>query len=74
MAFVTAVAGAPAAPTGPGGPDGHLANTHNVIRHVAVELKNLRFLSFFRNPSFSTFLPLPVSGRLANTPEPVYRG
>ena len=37
MAFVTAVARAPAAPTGPEGPDGHLANTTNVIRK-AVEL------------------------------------
>ena len=37
MAFVTAAARAPAAPTGPGGPDGHLANTTNVIRHVAAE-------------------------------------
>ena len=37
MAFVTATARAPAAPTGPGGPDGHLANTTNVIRHVADE-------------------------------------
>jgi hypothetical protein len=35
MAFVTAAAETLAAPTGPGGPDGHVASTHNVIRHTA---------------------------------------
>jgi hypothetical protein len=53
MASVTAAAGAPAAPTGPGGPDDHLANTTNVIRYVAAELTNLRFILFIGNPSFS---------------------
>ena len=46
MAFVTASAAAPAAPTGPGGPDGHLANTTNVIRHVAAEQIYLRIFLF----------------------------
>ena len=65
MAFVTPAAEAPAAPTGPGGPDDHLANTTNVIRHVADDSIYLRFLLFI-----GTFLPAQHS---PSQPQGVFR-